>query len=182
MMIEIVNFDGRSFRVSWVPGHYPPNDFQVVQASAVCFANRGAVVLVSAGDGAWGLPGGHIEPGESAAAAMRREVFEEATATVVAAKYIGSTRVQPTAGGQPFYQSRFWAHVKLNPFHPTPEAQLRRVFPVSEVADRLSWSSRAIAEATICAALDVDRSYPYCEIGEDDAQAAAQIQKTDDPI
>ena len=51
---------------------------------------------------------------------------------------------------------------------------------MSEVADRLSWSSRAIAEATICAALDVDRSYPYCEIGEDDAQAAAQIQKTDD--
>ena len=68
MMIEIVNFDGRSFRVSWVPGHYPPNDFQVVQASAVCFANRGAVVLLSAGGGAWGLPGGHIEPGESAAA------------------------------------------------------------------------------------------------------------------
>ena len=164
-MTEIVNFDGRSYRVSWVPGCDPPSDFRVVQASAICFTKRGAVVLVSAGGGVWGLPGGHIEPGESAEDAARREVHEEATATVIGAKYIGSTCVQPMSGAPPFYQSRFWAHVKLLPFRPTLEAQIRGVFPVSEVVARLGWESRAIAEATIGAARRIDQSYSYPELG-----------------
>ena len=49
-------------------------------ASAAIF-RHGKVLLVERGSGAlkglWSLPGGHIEPGERAAAAAAREVFEE---------------------------------------------------------------------------------------------------------
>lgn len=49
-------------------------------ASAAIFRG-GAVLLVERGKGAargtWSLPGGHIEPGERAAEAARREVLEE---------------------------------------------------------------------------------------------------------
>jgi 8-oxo-dGTP diphosphatase len=50
-------------------------------ASAAIF-RADKVLLVERGSGAlkglWSLPGGHIEPGERAAAAAAREVFEEA--------------------------------------------------------------------------------------------------------
>src|SRR5581483_53312 len=49
-------------------------------ASAAIFRD-GEVLLVEMGKGAlkglWSLPGGHIEPGEAASAAARREVHEE---------------------------------------------------------------------------------------------------------
>ena len=49
-------------------------------ASAAIFRGR-SVLLVERGKGAargtWSLPGGHIEPGERAAEAARREVLEE---------------------------------------------------------------------------------------------------------
>jgi ADP-ribose pyrophosphatase YjhB (NUDIX family) len=49
-------------------------------ASAAIFRDD-AVLLIERAKGAlkgrWSLPGGHIEPGETASAAARREVFEE---------------------------------------------------------------------------------------------------------
>src|SRR5262249_37661524 len=54
-------------------------------ASAAVF-RAGTVLLVERGkgpkQGLWSLPGGHIEPGESAAAAAVREVAEETGVTV----------------------------------------------------------------------------------------------------
>lgn len=56
------------------------NDWPRAAASAAIFRDD-AVLLVERGKGAargtWSLPGGHIEPGERAAEAARREVLEE---------------------------------------------------------------------------------------------------------
>lgn len=54
-------------------------------ASAAVF--RGAEVLIiqrgkGAASGRWSLPGGHVEPGETAAAAAAREVMEETAVAV----------------------------------------------------------------------------------------------------
>ncbi|WFU11945.1 NUDIX hydrolase (plasmid) [Rhizobium sp. CB3090] len=60
-------------------------DIDVEQAGAVCLrrTNRGAVqvLLVSSKrNGHWGLPKGHIEPGETSSVTAEREAFEEAGA------------------------------------------------------------------------------------------------------
>lgn len=70
-------------------GHPP----QIPAASAVLFRGD-AVLLVERGagpaKGRWSLPGGHIEPGESAEAAARREVCEETSVIAGALEPFGT--------------------------------------------------------------------------------------------
>jgi len=57
----------------------PLQQFPRLGASA-CVWRDGKVLLVERAKppaGLWSFPGGHVEPGESAAAAARRELFEE---------------------------------------------------------------------------------------------------------
>jgi ADP-ribose pyrophosphatase YjhB (NUDIX family) len=66
-----------------------PGGWPRAAASAAIFRGD-TVLLVERGSGpsagAWSLPGGHIEPGETAAAAALREIGEE---TAIAAELIG---------------------------------------------------------------------------------------------
>jgi 8-oxo-dGTP diphosphatase len=59
---------------------------------AVIFDDEGRVLLVRRGKpphkGAWTLPGGRIEPGESSEAAVEREVLEETGLTVRALRLV----------------------------------------------------------------------------------------------
>ena len=51
----------------------------------------GAILLMQRADnGCWGLPGGHVEPGESVAQATVREVLEETGCTVEVGRLIGA--------------------------------------------------------------------------------------------
>src|SRR5882672_3110247 len=60
-------------------------------ASAAIFRD-GAVLLIERGKGAlkgrWSLPGGHVEPGETAGAAALREVAEETSITAEMAGFV----------------------------------------------------------------------------------------------
>jgi ADP-ribose pyrophosphatase YjhB (NUDIX family) len=47
------------------------------------------LLMQRADNGHWGLPGGHVEPGESVADAAVREVFEETGCTVEVKRLIG---------------------------------------------------------------------------------------------
>jgi ADP-ribose pyrophosphatase YjhB (NUDIX family) len=71
-----------------------PGTWPRAAASAAVFRNR-QVLLVERGKGAlaglWSLPGGHIEPGETAAAAALREVMEE---TGITAELLGLADVR----------------------------------------------------------------------------------------
>lgn len=55
----------------------------VTQIQAVCFTQDQDVVLVKHKYGWLGLPGGHIDKGESYESALSRELFEEAAVTLL---------------------------------------------------------------------------------------------------
>ena len=61
--------------------HAGAGRMSAIGASSAIFNARGEVLLIERGKapmkGLWSLPGGHIEPGETAAETARREVREE---------------------------------------------------------------------------------------------------------
>ncbi|MEU4805080.1 NUDIX domain-containing protein [Actinosynnema sp. NPDC023587] len=161
-MSHRVTFGDGEYRLTWVPGEVPPRDHPVVQASAVCFTGHRQVVLISTDASSWGLPGGHLEPGETPEVAMCREVWEEATAEVLHAVYLGASHVHRLDADEPdFYQTRFWAHVRLREFRPSREARHRRVFDVDELERRLNWTTRDVAARLAEAARGADGDYDY---------------------
>lgn len=61
-----------------------------VSAVARSAEAAGAILLMQRADnGCWGLPGGHVEPGESVVEATAREVLEETGCTVEVGRLIG---------------------------------------------------------------------------------------------
>jgi ADP-ribose pyrophosphatase YjhB (NUDIX family) len=64
------------------------------------------------------LPGGHPEGNETPQEALVREVWEEACAVVERAAYLGAQQVTDEHG-KTYYQTRFWARVKLESFTPS---------------------------------------------------------------
>jgi 8-oxo-dGTP diphosphatase len=110
-------------------------------ASAAVFRGR-EVLLIERGKGAlqgrWSLPGGHIEPGETASAAALREVAEE---TGVVAEMAGFVDLHEVILHGP--DQRLEAHYLIAVFaahwragEPTPrqDAAAARFVPLGEVA------------------------------------------------
>jgi ADP-ribose pyrophosphatase YjhB (NUDIX family) len=130
------------------PGWYPP-EHATTQAYGFCFTPDGRVVLVQAHDGFFNLPGGQLEPGETAADALGREVAEEASARVTAGHYLACQHVwdpQAPAGPTSHYQIRWWARVELEPWNPSNDEYVaRRLVAPSDVLPTLSWQRKEIA-------------------------------------
>lgn len=74
------------------------NEAAVVGVGAVVFDRAGRVLLVkrahAPGAGSWSLPGGRVEAGESAGAAVVREVREETGLAVVVRASLGDVRIE----------------------------------------------------------------------------------------
>ena len=70
---------------------------------AIVHDAHGALLLIRRGHapaaGRWSLPGGHVEPGESDAVALVREVAEETGLAVVAGGLVGTVRRAAPSGG-----------------------------------------------------------------------------------
>lgn len=131
---------------------------RTTQASGVCFTDTGQIVLVSGGDERWGLPGGHPETGETIEEALVREVWEEACAVVESAVYLGAQRVDDPAESAPYYQTRWWARVRVLEFKPEFEIRERRLIAPEDLVATLNWQTAATAEAVFQAALKVQNS------------------------
>ena len=65
--------------------------------ACACVLHEGRVLMIGVGGGRWSLPGGGIEPGETAAGAAVREAWEEAGAHV-AVEGTGFAVTSPRSG------------------------------------------------------------------------------------
>jgi ADP-ribose pyrophosphatase YjhB (NUDIX family) len=153
---EPSTWEGRHLTVTWIAAPTRPPRALVTQASGVCFAEDGRIVLVAGPDGCWALPGGHLEPGERAEGAFVREAREEACAVVQHLAYLGAQQVDDpecVAGPRRTYQVRFWARVTLEPFEPRFETGERTLVTPSRFVETLAWRTARIAGALLEAAL-----------------------------
>jgi ADP-ribose pyrophosphatase YjhB (NUDIX family) len=106
---------GQQWLVSWHPPPEPP-DGTPHGAEGVCVTADGALVVISPDGIIWDLPAGRPEPGESWEQTLRREMDEEACATVVGVRLLGFTRGQCLTGperGTVLVRSAWRADVEL---------------------------------------------------------------------
>jgi ADP-ribose pyrophosphatase YjhB (NUDIX family) len=97
--------------------------------------HRGHVLVCVSEHGHAYLPGGHVEPGEAAAGALRRELLEEAGLEVRVGRllYVEEAGYVPSAGGRDGKPPRARHQVKLV-FAVEPAGASRRLFHVKRGA------------------------------------------------
>jgi ADP-ribose pyrophosphatase YjhB (NUDIX family) len=131
---------GQDWLVSWHPAPDAPPGL-AHGAEGVCVTADGAVVLISTDGKLWDMPAGRPEPGETWEDTLRREMLEEACATVVGARLLGFTRGECVEGheqGRVLVRSMWRADVELGPWDPRFEIPYRRVVPAADVARELA--------------------------------------------
>lgn len=144
--------DGRQIRVIWRPPDFVVPSHLVTQASAVCFTVDGKVLLVSKDGENWQLPGGHLEEGETPEEAVVREIEEEACVVVMELGYLGAQEVHDPddpEGKGVYYQTRFWARVKLKEFRPDFEIVTRKCFAFGEMKSALDWHTTNVLDEIV---------------------------------
>ncbi len=156
--MERLEDDGRTLWRRWTARCVPRA--LVTQASAVCYTAGGQVLLVAGPNGRWSLPGGHPEPRESLRAAVRREVWEEGCATVLALRYLGAQVIFDPAGPRPCYaQTRWWARVTLAPFEARFETTTRCLVSPLATLTVLGWPASEVARRLFAQAAAVERRH-----------------------
>jgi ADP-ribose pyrophosphatase YjhB (NUDIX family) len=127
-------------------------------ACGVCVEPGGQVVLISADGLNWDLPAGRSEGSETWEETLRREVREEACATVVQARLLGFARSRCLSGPQAglVLVRSFWrAEVTLDPWQPQFEIAHRRLVEPGALAPLLPpLYARILARALIEAGIE----------------------------
>lgn len=140
---------GQTWIVTWHPPPDPPSG-QRHGAMGICITAADEVVLISEDGETWDLPAGRPEGAETWEATLRREMLEEACATVAGARLLGFVRGECVDGheeGLILVRSIWRADVHLAPWDPQFEIAHRRVVAPSEVLAGLHVppAARAIA-------------------------------------
>jgi ADP-ribose pyrophosphatase YjhB (NUDIX family) len=108
----------------------------------------GEIVLISPDGKLWDLPAGRPETVETWEDTLRREMLEEACATVLEATLLGFTRgvcVQGPERGRVLVRSVWRAEVELAPWQPRFEIRHRRVVAAADVMGQLVLDTHAFA-------------------------------------
>lgn len=124
-----VQADGQEWLLSWHPPPTPPAG-KPHGAAGICVTQSSEIVLISANGRDWDVPAGRTEEGETWEQTLRREMLEEACATVVAAKLLGFARARCVQGHEAglIVVRSFWrAEVSLAPWQPLFEITHRCV-------------------------------------------------------
>jgi ADP-ribose pyrophosphatase YjhB (NUDIX family) len=151
--------DGCVTRMTWI------GDADVVpaRAYALAFTADGMMLLVSGGshNPDYWLPGGGIEDGEDEEVALRRELQEEAGASITDLTKLGVQMSEDELLGRQF-QSFYWARVTLDP-DSVPETEVEEFCLVTpdRFLDVLFWGrDDPKAEMLLARALEIERSTP----------------------
>jgi ADP-ribose pyrophosphatase YjhB (NUDIX family) len=120
--------NGQTCILSWHSSNTVPEGTPHGSA-AVCITDQGHFLVVSSNGIDWDLPGGRPEIDETWEQTMRREVLEEACATVAKARLLGFARshcVEGAEAGLVLVRSFWCAQVVLNAWEPAFETIQRR--------------------------------------------------------
>ena len=123
------------WQLTWHAADTPPNG-RNAGSSAVCMTPVGQTVLVSEDGQTWDVPGGRPEGDESLIETLRRELLEEACATLLDAQLLGYARGECMSGSEAgkVLRRSFWlARVQLNPWHPEFEIRHRREIALADL-------------------------------------------------
>ncbi len=145
--VDEFTYAGRQAQALWRPAPFMPPRGRVTQCSALCLSDDGLALLVSKDGQHWALPGGRPEAGESLEAALRREVREEVCAEIVDWRYLGCQEMHESMDDHDlpiYYQTRFWARVRLDAFVPRFEIVARCSVPLIDLPATLGWHESSI--------------------------------------
>lgn len=142
-------FGGKWFRLVTRLDRRPPPAAHISTAHCLAFAGD-AVVLALHTTRGWTIPGGHLEPGESAEDAMHREAREEAGITVAEPILFAHEEIEPHDGiaadpryAVPAYQVFYVARlVAQGPLTAREECTEARLFSPDEVRNTKGWPER----------------------------------------
>ena len=149
--------EGRDITFTWLG----KADVAPQRVYAFAFTDSGEMLLVrEVGQTVYVLPGGGVEAGEDAQEALRRELAEEAAATLTAFAYLGAQRAFDPLHGESV-QAFYWARVGLaNEFVPETEVVERRLLSQDNFLDTLFWGRRdPKGEWLLARAAELDRLY-----------------------
>jgi len=146
---------GETYRRTWLG----LADVAALRVRGFAFTEPGKLLLVRGDDG-FQIPGGGVESGESVAAALERELMEEAGATIVRSQRLGAFRVDGVTHEFSDLHDFYWCHVTLAPdWMPPLDISGRVVVRAEELLDTLPWGrTDPSAEFLLTKALAVDAS------------------------
>src|SRR6266542_2990157 len=133
-----VTMNGQDWSVAWYPPPDPPPGTPH-GAAAVC-VDGDQIVLISSDGEKWDLPAGRPEPDESLIDTLRREIWEEACATVTSYTLLGFSRgacVRGPEQGLVLVRSLWRTEVLLEAWQPQFEIAYRRLVPAGEALEQI---------------------------------------------
>lgn len=154
-----IHLMGRDFRIVWKPLPFRPPAEECTQVYAICFTEEERIVLATGEPEYWNLLGGTIEPGETLEQTLARETMEEAGAEVLDSEYIGCQLVEDPGnpeGLTSYYQTRFWARVRLHDWEPKFETHRRRLVTPEEFLSTLQWGDAPPAKEILRLGLELE--------------------------
>lgn len=156
-------WNGNKVKSTWIRTNDVTSYSPRTQVYGIVFNNKDEILICRKGDGAWQIPGGHPEKGETIKQILKRELLEEVDATVDNIQILGVQKAEfpDESDKKPHYQVRCIAKLKKLQFQtPDPdngETWERKFIPASKITNYVKWG--VTGEAMFKDAIKLWKSY-----------------------